>query len=80
MVTVKLINNMASNGNIAILHALRASSKTLSLDNSNLTSLPSALSRLKCLKSLSAKNNNLQDDISDMLSNFTEVRMSFPLT
>ena len=67
-------SNRACGGNGCILHALRAGSKTLSLDNNHLRTLPEAIVRLKSLKAFSAKNNHLQDDISNILMNFSEVR------
>ena len=42
-----------------VLKALRSRTKSLSLDNSQLKSLPASLGRLVFLTSLSAKNNSL---------------------
>lgn len=48
--------------NACVFHALKSNSKTLSLDNYHLTKFPLATIRLKCLKKLSAKNNQLSDE------------------
>ncbi len=50
-----------SAGNDSVFHALRASSKALTLDNNHLTELPPAIVRLSSLKTLSAKNNQLSE-------------------
>jgi Leucine-rich repeat (LRR) protein len=46
----------------AILRALRGNSPSLSLDNVKISSLPASITRLKSLKSISARNNSLIDE------------------
>ena len=44
----------------AILKALRSKTRSLSLDNSNLETLPGSIGKLHFLQSLSVKNNSLK--------------------
>ena len=64
--------------NACILHALRGNPKALSLDNCHLNHLPAAVVRLKSLKTLSAKNNQLCDahSTAEILNNFPQVMIS----
>ena len=48
---------MAANENKMILCALKGNARVINLDNSKLTRLPPAITRLTALHTLSAKNN-----------------------
>ena len=57
----------------SVFHALRGNSKAITLDNNHLKELPPAIVRLQSLNVLSAKNNQLSDNTSNVLEKLPQV-------